>query len=122
MPKAHFSKERTPSEFFDFRLAIDKGTSWQEEIDRAITSCRSIVALLSPTYFASPECREELMQARLRNKRAAHALLFPVYWRDWGKELDLWLQVVNYVDCREANYEALESTMFKLPLAKEPDF
>lgn len=101
---------------FDFRLAIDKGKSWQEELDRAISSSRSIVAILSPSYFASPECREELMQARLRNKTADRTLLFPVYWRDWGKELDLWLQLVNYADCRECDYQSLTTIMHKLDL------
>ena len=55
------------------------------------------------------------MQARLRHKRSDQAVLFPVYWRDWGHELDLWLQVVNYADCRETDLEALKSTMDKLP-------
>jgi TIR domain len=102
---------------FDFRIAIDKGKSWQEEIDRAISSSRAIIALLSPSYFASPECTEELMQARLRNKRADRPVLFPIYWRDWGKELDLWLQVVNYSDCREANFQSLSMTVGKLTFA-----
>jgi hypothetical protein len=101
---------------FDYRLGIDKGKSWQEELDRAISSSRSIVAILSPDYFASPECREELMQARLRNKRADQTLLFPIYWRDWGKELDLWLQLVNYADCRECDSQSLTTTMHKLAL------
>jgi hypothetical protein len=56
------------------------------------------------------------MQARLRNKRSDRPLLFPVYWRDWGQDLDLWLQVVNYADCRERNYETLTSTIRKLTL------
>jgi hypothetical protein len=102
---------------FDFRLSIDKGKSWQEELDRAICSSRNIVAILSPAYFASSECREELMQARLRNKRATNPLLFPIYWQDWGKELDLWLQVVNYADCREANVQALAAAVSTLSLA-----
>ena len=37
-----------------------------EEIDAAIEGCTKIVALMSPNYFASPECKEELMVARLR--------------------------------------------------------
>ena len=102
---------------FDFRLEMDKGRSWQEEIDRAMSSCKAVVALLSPTYFASPECREELMQARLRHKRSVEPILFPVYWRDWGQELHLWLQVLNYADCRESDYQSLSSTMGKLSFA-----
>jgi hypothetical protein len=114
--KAELQRRPNAKRIFDYRLAIDKGRSWQEDIDRAITSSGSIIAILSPAYFASPECREELMQARLRNKRSSRPLLFPVYWLDWGRELDLWLQVVNYADCREGNYQVLASTMAALPL------
>jgi hypothetical protein len=102
---------------FDFRVSIDKGKSWQEEIDRAISSCRSVIALLSPSYFASPECKEELAQARLRHKHSDLPVLIPIYWRDWGKELHLWLQVINYSDCREANFQSLTDTVAKLKLA-----
>jgi hypothetical protein len=114
--KAALQRRSDAKRIFDYRLAIDKGKSWQEDIDRAITSSGSIIAILSPTYFASPECREELMQARLRNKRSSYPLLFPIYWLDWGRDLDLWLQVVNYADCREGNYQTLASTMAALPL------
>ncbi|MGO9432176.1 toll/interleukin-1 receptor domain-containing protein [Rhodoblastus sp.] len=102
---------------FDFRLSIDKGKSWQEELDRAIGSSRNIIAILSPAYFASNECREELMQARLRNKREANKVLFPIYWQNWGKELDLWLQILNYADCREADAQVLAATISTLVLA-----
>lgn len=112
--KVDLQKRGDARRIFDFRLEIDKGASWQYEIDRAISSSKAVVAILSPTYFASPECREELMQARLRNKRSDHFVLFPIYWRDWGKELDLWLQTINYADCREGNHQALTNTVSKL--------
>ncbi len=112
--KSELQKRGDAKRVFDYRLEIDKGKSWQEELDRAIGSSKSIVAILSPAYFASPECREELMQARLRNKRSDRSVLFPIYWRDWGRELDLWLQVVNYADCRERNAETLKSAVAKM--------
>jgi hypothetical protein len=56
------------------------------------------------------------MQARLRNKRSDRTVLFPVYWLDWERELDLWLQVLNYADCREGDYEKLTSTINGLAL------
>jgi TIR domain len=105
--KAELNKKGVVGKIFDFRLQIDNGKSWQEEIDRAISSCKAIIAILSPSYFNSPECREELMQARLRNKRSDRTLLFPIYWLSWQKELDLWLQVLNYGDCREGDYHKL---------------
>lgn len=96
---------------FDFRLSIDKGVSWQTKIDEAITSCRSIIAVISPNYIASPECQEELLQARLRHKRERGSVLFPVYWRHWDGDLALWLQLINAVDCREADAAKLEESI-----------
>lgn len=115
--KRELEKRGDAKRVFDFRLAIDKGKAWQDELDLAISSSSSIVTILTPAYFASPECREELMQARLRNKRSERPVLFPIYWRDWGRDLDLWLQLVNFADCRERNFEILRSTMGKLALA-----
>jgi hypothetical protein len=111
--KTELLKRNDCRKVFDFRLEIDKGKSWQDEIDRAITSCRAIVALMSPSYFASPECQEELWQARLRNKRSGGTVLFPIYWRDYAMGLDLWLQILNYADCREESIENLTTHISK---------
>jgi hypothetical protein len=109
--KVALSNEPSVQRVFDFRFGIDQGSSWQEEIDRAISSCSAIIAILSPAYFRSPECREELMQARLRNKHAERTLLFPVYWRSSQKEFPLWLRTLNYDDCRESDYKKLTSAV-----------
>ncbi len=92
---------------FDYRFSIDVGQSWQQEIDEAIESCRKIVALMSEDYFESPECKEELMIARLRNKRSNFEVFFPLYWKDAGQALALWLQAITYSDCREGDAEKL---------------
>ncbi|ODR96759.1 hypothetical protein AUC69_14335 [Methyloceanibacter superfactus] len=54
--KAALQTRADAKRVFDYRIAIDKGKSWQEELDRAISSSRSVVTILSPNYFASPEC------------------------------------------------------------------
>ncbi|WP_291985797.1 toll/interleukin-1 receptor domain-containing protein [Candidatus Accumulibacter sp. ACC007] len=92
---------------FDFRLAIQKGKSYQDEIDRAIESCRRVVSILSPAYFASPECQEELNIARLRNKRSGFGLLIPLYWRSISPGLPLWLQTLNQCVCVEERLDQL---------------
>jgi hypothetical protein len=112
--KLELNRSDAGRKVFDFRFQIDKGKSWQEEIDRAISSSKIIVAILSPSYFKSPECKEELMQARLRNKKSEHAVLFPIYWLDWGKELDLWIQALTWADCREGDYAKLTNMMPEL--------
>ena len=103
----HFGRslraQRQETKLFDFRHSIDKVVSYQEEIDKAIENCRRIIAILSPDYFDSPECTEEMMISRLRNKRAGGGVLLPIYWRDLDGDLSLWLQILNYSDCREAD-------------------
>lgn len=99
---------------FDYRLSIDVGQSWQQEIDEAIESCRKIVALMSSDYFASPECTEELMIARLRNKRSNFEVFFPLYWKDADQALALWLQAITYSDCREGDADRLNEVTRRL--------
>ena len=113
--RAELEKREETKNVFDFRIAIEKGKSWQEELDRAISSSRCIVSIISPSYFSSPECKEELMQARLRNKRSNHSCLFPIYWCEGG-DLDLWIQAINYADCREADFRKLKDAVGGLVL------
>lgn len=101
---------------FDYRLEIDGGHSWQSSIDEAITSCSSIVALTSPEYFGSPECQEELAQARLRHKREGGGVLFPVYWRSGPPDSLLWLQLIQASDCREADEQRLVDAVMRMKL------
>jgi len=112
--KAELGKREDTKSVFDFRIQIEKGKSWQEELDRAISSSRCIISIMSPSYFSSPECKEELMQARLRNKRSNHSCLFPIFWCDG--DLDLWIQALNYADCREADFQKLKDALGRLVL------
>ena len=110
------TKQAVARKVFDFRLQIDKGKSWQDEIDSALSSSSAVMAILSPSYFRSPECQEELAQARLRNKKSERTVLFPIYWLDSGKELALWLQILNFADCREGDYRKLTQIVSELAL------
>jgi hypothetical protein len=101
---------------FDYRLSIDNGKVWQDQIDEAMRACRKVVALLSPSYFKSPECREELSVARLLHKRRDHTFLFPLYVRSLAndEELPYWLQAITYIDCREVDSAKLATAMNRL--------
>lgn len=101
---------------FDYREGIDHGVCWQSKLDAAITSCRSILTLISPEYLRSPECLEELSQARLRHKREGGRVLFPIYWKQWDGELSLWLQLINASDCRESSKSKMAATIQALKL------
>jgi hypothetical protein len=101
---------------FDFRHEIPKGASWQAELDVAIAQCRTVVALITPAYEKSPECQEEIMQARLRHKHERQGVLFPVYWRSLQTPVALWLRTINYADCREQDASGLESALANMRL------
>lgn len=99
---------------FDFRISIAPSLAWQSEIDAAITAAKKIVALISPDYLRSPECQEELHQGRLRHKREGGGVLYPIYWRQWDGDLALWLQLINAIDCREADISKLAQAARKI--------
>lgn len=105
---------------FDFRPGIPLGTSYQDRIDAALASCDRVLCILSPDYMSSGECKEELMIARLRNKRMDFELLVPVYWRGIPGDLALWLQTLNYADCREADEMSLDRAIRRIAASAPP--
>jgi hypothetical protein len=107
---------RSDVQLFDYRHSIDTGKVWQDAIDGAMRSCRKMVAFLTPSYFKSVECKEEINMARLRHKREDQSFLFPLYVRslDNEAELPLWLQAVTYIDCREIDKAKLTAAADRL--------
>jgi hypothetical protein len=101
---------------YDFRMTIDPGKEWQDELDGVLQSCRKAVALLTPSYFQSAECREELGIARLRNKRQNYTFFVPLYVRSCTNEQEfpLWIAAINYIDCREADNAKLIAAAAKV--------
>jgi TIR domain-containing protein len=87
---------------------------YQHEIDRSIEQCRLITCLLTPNYFRSPECLEELDIARLRNKREEGRVLVPIYWQSCPNDLALWLQTLNLSDLREMRTDALPEVAHRI--------
>ncbi len=74
--------------------------AWQQEIYDAIDDCRLIVALYSPPYLASAVCKEELNMAMVRN-RTLTGVLVPIYL--YTANLPSHMQIIQYIDCREAD-------------------
>ncbi|ETX28025.1 TIR domain-containing protein, partial [Roseivivax isoporae] len=96
---------------FDFRRDIEIGVAYQREVDAALKRSDRALCLVSPDYMASGECLEELMVARLRNKRSGFGFLWPVYWRNVPDGLEEWIQILNYADCRECDSVRLETAV-----------
>ena len=103
--RQHLVSQGKDLKIFDYRHSVEPGKVWQDAIDTAMQSCRKMVAFLTPSYFKSVECKEEINMGRLRHKREEQSFLFPLYVRSLENksELPLWLQAVTYIDCRELN-------------------
>lgn len=105
------------AQVFNFRSSINVGQSWQQEIDDAIQDARAMVALISPDYLKSPECQEELMVARLRNKHDG-PFLYPIWWRGADEDVALWFKTINIADCRQSDRQTLVDRVQGLSLKR----
>lgn len=54
-----YPQERSTDLFLDCRT-IEWGEDWSQRIDQALTTAALLIPVLSPLYFARPECRREL--------------------------------------------------------------
>lgn len=95
------------------QLTLNSGQSWQQEIYESLDVSSKVVALLSPTYLESKVCKEEFNIALFRHRETDSGVLVPVYLK--SAALPTYMKLVNYIDCREGDYEKLRgacSSMF----------
>jgi hypothetical protein len=70
-------------ELFTDREKIAWGYKWRATIDNAITESTFLIAVVTPRYLASEECRRELLQFTANAKaRGVAELLFPILYID----------------------------------------
>ncbi len=89
----------------DLRLFIDvqnleKGSAWQSHIFHALDSCARMIAVYSPAYLQSKVCQEEFNIAWARSRKNDLNVIYPIYWE--SAELPTYMEMLNYVDCRES--------------------
>ncbi|MCL4253167.1 MAG: TIR domain-containing protein, partial [Anaerolineae bacterium] len=70
---------------------IDGGGSWGVEIERAIDTCHTLLALMSPASYTSEICRAEQLRAIRKEKRIIPLLVHPT-------DRPIWLETLNYRD------------------------
>ena len=70
-----------PFEIFQDRHDIRVGQQWRDRIEQALDSTTLLIAFLTPSFFASEYCRDELKQFLEREKRLQrNDLIFPVLY------------------------------------------
>lgn len=67
----------------DDESGIALGKKWQHELDRMLDEARFFIPILTPKFFASPACRDELKKfLELEAKSGRDDLILPIYWID----------------------------------------
>ena len=67
----------------DDENGIALGKTWRDELDRMLDQARFFIPILTPKFFKSPICRDELERfLDLEAKSGRDDLILPIYWID----------------------------------------
>jgi hypothetical protein len=111
-------------DLFMDRTDIRWGDGWKARIEGAIAGTTFFIPVITPSYFRSQACRDELFQfAREAEKVGLNRLLMPIYWRTVPEleeapeeSPDAAIRLVhhaNYENMRGARLEDEESAVFR---------
>jgi hypothetical protein len=116
-------------DLFIDRTSLQWGDEWKSRIEGAIAGTTFFIAIITPSYFQSQECRDELLAfAREAEKLELQKLLMAVYWRtvpelddDPKNSPDAAIRLVDryqYADLREARLEDEQTSIFRKAVDK----
>ncbi|MCW5213177.1 TIR domain-containing protein, partial [Desulfobulbus sp. TB] len=122
---------QTGEAFFDIfqdRKDIAWGQQWQERINQSLDAVTFLIPIITPGFFKSAACREELERFLKREEELGRSdLILPVYYvtcpvlRDKVKrEHDKLAQVIaarQYADWRDLRFEKFTSSQIRKALA-----
>jgi hypothetical protein len=93
--------------FFD-QANIKKGASWLLQVAEFLDAARSVVALYTPQYWKSPNCKDEFTAALARQNDTGVTVLYPIYLR--SASIPYLFRNVQFADCREDDAQKLAVT------------
>ncbi len=98
---------------------IKWGQEWEARIDESLTCVTFFIPIITPSFFKSQYCRDELTRFLEREERLGLKLILPVYYietpllkdesRRSSDELAQKIASRQYVDCRDLIVEDLNS-------------
>lgn len=115
-------------EIFVDREGIHWGTEWEQRINAAIAGTTFFIPVITPSYFRSQSCRQELLTFVLEAQRLGlEKLLMPVYWvtvaelednpQNSADEAIRLIAQYQRADLRDARLEDEGSAMFRKGVA-----
>jgi F-box protein 11 len=114
---------------FQDRNDIQWGQNWKERVEDSIDEVTFLIPIITPNFFNSPPCREELERFLARERKLRrNDLILPVYYvsspvfdNDAKRAKDEMAQAIakhQYADWRELRFEPLTSPQVGKTLAR----
>jgi hypothetical protein len=118
-----------PFEIFQDKEDISWGQQWQERIKQSLDSVTFLIPILTPRFFRSEACRDELEQFLKRERELKRGdLIMPLYYIDTPilndqikRTNDALASVIysrQYWDWRKLRFESLDSKQVRETIAK----
>jgi formylglycine-generating enzyme required for sulfatase activity len=106
----------TDFEIFQDSDAIEWGKQWQGRLDEALEKAQFLIPIITPSYFNSEPCRDELEKfVALERNAGGRDLILPLYFRtirDFNTSQDQLVQLISrrqYRDWREVRNKPLDA-------------
>jgi hypothetical protein len=90
--------------------SIPKGGQWLREISRCIDRSRKVLIFLSKEFDESPACWDEFQCAKVRQNKTGKNIIMNIYLLN-HPELPSMFEIFNWIDCREADKQKLDSAI-----------
>ena len=115
-------------DIFQDRADIGWGANWEDRINDCIDAGMFLICIITPCFFKSAACRNELERFLAREKELGrNDLILPIYYiscplleGELKRDTDPLAQLIrtrHYVDWRELRFESLDSLPAKKKLA-----
>ena len=116
-----------PFKIFQDRIGIRWGDQWQQRIDDALDAATLLIPIITPSFFSSEKCREEVEYYLARERQlGGQQLIFPVYYASTeqmddpdvrsGDDLAVLLHAREYADWRKLRLEDFTSREVRITL------
>ncbi|XP_046575713.1 uncharacterized protein LOC124283733 [Haliotis rubra] len=99
------------------QLQFSANEVWQENVFHVMMQSVRIVTILTPAYVESQECLEQFNIALCVDRLSAHHQIYPMYVETVAC-LPTYMQLVQYVECREHAEGEVTQTLIKKACVK----
>ncbi|XP_067680129.1 uncharacterized protein [Haliotis asinina] len=117
MIAAQLKKIRPGLKVYKQQLQFSADEVWQENVFHVMMQSFRIITILTPAYVESQECLEQFNIALCVDRLSAHHQIYPMYVETVAC-LPAYMQLVQYVECREHAGEEVPQTLIKRACVK----